>query len=120
MEKIVEEAITSQQAPVRTRKIDMTYNRIASTASWFETRGSSVNRLIERLKIEKNVNIFNHRNETSLIIASQLGAYRFASLILTQKTSINIRRKRLLSAPLRHRSKYAKSCARIVKKMAQT
>jgi hypothetical protein len=29
-------------------------------------------------------------NDTPLKIASRLGAYRFASLILTQKTSINI------------------------------
>jgi hypothetical protein len=83
---------------VRTRKINITYNRIASTASWFETRGRSVNRLIERLKIEKNVNIFNHQNETPLIIASQLRAYRFAILILTQKTSINIQDEKGYSA----------------------
>jgi hypothetical protein len=60
MNKIVEEEITNQQAPVRPRKADMTYTRIASTSNWFGTRGRSANRLIERLKNE-NVNIFNHR-----------------------------------------------------------
>jgi hypothetical protein len=52
----------------------------------------------ERVKAEKNVNIFNHRNETPLIIASQLGAYSFASLILTQKASINIQDEKGYSA----------------------
>jgi hypothetical protein len=99
MDKAVNEAISNKQAPVRINKINMTYSRIASTASWFGTRGKSVNRLIERVKTEKNVNIFNHRNDTPLIIASQLGAYSFASLILTQKASINIQDEKGYSAP---------------------
>jgi len=98
MDEIVEEAISSKQAPVRINKINITYSRIASTASWFGTRGRSINRLIERVKTEKNVNIFNHRNETPLIIASQLGAYSLANLILTQKASINIQDERGYSA----------------------
>jgi ankyrin repeat protein len=98
MDKAVKEAISNKQAPVRINKINLTFSRIASTASWFGTRGKSVNRLIERVKAEKNVNIFNHRNETPLIIASQLGAYSFASLILTQKASINIQDEKGYSA----------------------
>jgi primase-polymerase (primpol)-like protein len=44
MEIVVKEAISNKQAPVRINKINMTYSRIASTASWFGTRGKSVNR----------------------------------------------------------------------------
>jgi ankyrin repeat protein len=90
IDKLVKQVLTNKQAPVRTKRINMTYSRIASTASWFGTRGKSVNLLIQRVKVEKNVNIVNHRNETPLIIASQLGAYSFASLILTQKPLINM------------------------------
>jgi low affinity Fe/Cu permease len=43
MDKVVEEAISSKQAPVGINKINKTYRRIASTASWFGTRGKSVN-----------------------------------------------------------------------------
>jgi ankyrin repeat protein len=89
MDKLVEQVLANKQTPVRIKRINMTYSRIASTASWFGTRGKSVNLLIQRVKVEKNVNIVNHRNETPLIIASQLGAYGFASLILTQKPLIN-------------------------------
>ena len=98
MDKAVNEAISGKHAPVRISKINMTFSRIASTASWFGTRGKSVNRLLERVRTEKNVNISNHRNETPLIIASQLGAYSFASLILTQKASINIQDEKGYSA----------------------
>jgi ankyrin repeat protein len=98
MDRVVEETISSRQAKVRINKINMTYSRIASTASWFGTRGKSVNHLIERVKTERNVNIVNHRNETPLIIASQLGAYSLASLILTQKALINLQDEKGYSA----------------------
>ena len=41
-------------------------------------------------------NVLNHRNETPLIIASQLGAYRLGTLILIQKAAANIQDERAL------------------------
>jgi hypothetical protein len=79
IDKLVEQAISNKQAPVRIKRINMTFSRIASTANWCGTKGKSVKLLLQRVKVEKNVNFFNHRNETPLIIASQLGAYSFAN-----------------------------------------
>jgi ankyrin repeat protein len=86
LEKIIEQSIDSSighcSQPAEERTEDHSYAKLSTAATCVKTRGRAATALIKRLRAEKNVNISTHRLETPLIIASQLGATRFASLIV--------------------------------------
>jgi ankyrin repeat protein len=68
---------------------DHSYAKLGNAAIRVQTRGKAAAFLIKRLRKEKSVNITTHRKETPLIIAGQLGAARFQSLIVMRGADLD-------------------------------
>ena len=102
LEKIIEQSITSSinlcSQPAEARTEDHSYAKLNTAATCVKTRGKAATALIKRLRTEKNVNIYTHRLETPLIIATQLGAARFASLIIMRGADLDAQDERGYSA----------------------
>ena len=84
--------------PAEERTEDHSYAKLSTTATCVKTRGRAAAARIKRLRTEKNVNIYTHRLETPLIIATQLGATRFASLIIMRGADLDAQDERGYSA----------------------
>ena len=82
LEHIIGQSIDDSIQQPTERSEDHSYAQLSTATTCVKTRGKSASILIKRLCIEKNINITTSRGETPLIIASQLGAARFASLIM--------------------------------------
>jgi hypothetical protein len=89
LEKIIEQSIDDSIQQPTERTEDHSYAQLSTAATCVKTSGKSASILIKRLRIEKNVNITTSRGETPLIIASQLGVARFASLIMMRGADLN-------------------------------
>ena len=70
------------------------YERLKNAATFVRTRGKAAFTLIKRLRTERDINIFTHRLESPLHIATQLGAARFASLIIRRGADVNAQDER--------------------------
>jgi ankyrin repeat protein len=98
IEQSIDDRIGHCSQPAEQRTEDHSYAKLSTAATFVKTRGRAAAALIKRLRTEKNVNISTHRQETPLIIASQLGVTRFASLIVMRGVDLNAQDKRGYSA----------------------
>ena len=89
LEHIIAQSIDDSIQQPTERSEDHSYAQLSTAATCVRTRGKSASILIKRLRIEKNVNITTGRGETPLIVASQLGAARFASLIMMRGADLD-------------------------------
>ena len=89
LEHIIQQSIDDTIQQPKERSEDHSYAQLSNAATCVKTRGKSASILIKRLRMEKNVNITTNRGETPLIIASQLGAARFASLIMMRGADLD-------------------------------
>jgi ankyrin repeat protein len=99
LDKLIEQSFDdsirqSSPKPSEQRREDHSYAKLDIKAPFLKTRGKAAADLIKRLRTERNVNITTHRRETPLIIASQLGATRFASLIVMRGANLNAQDER--------------------------
>ena len=94
LEHIIAQSIDDCSQPGEERTEDHSYAKLSIAATCVKTRGRAAAALIKRLRAEKNVNISTHRLETPLIIASQLGATRFASLIVMRGADLDAQEER--------------------------
>ena len=84
LEHIIEQSIDDSIQQPTERSEDHSYAQLSTAATCVKTRGKSASILIKRLRIEKNERAIESQRaeEKHLIIATQLGAARFASLIM--------------------------------------